>query len=416
MRSGKQFLLSTSHDLRLFFGDSFIFFLWLCRHTNALQCSTCIGVELSIIYIKQSLYVAPKLLTSGKSIGIFIFPEPERAPVVHRQLELTIGIVASVARVEELLLACIRLGLFLFLEQTLCMVHTIPYILAIIGILVNRYLVGKVFLKQYIDLTRQSLQGLEISISNRGGPVLKNIGHSCECRRIFFLLFLYAAHAQHICVGEKEVIYIIYRATHFIAIELNLMWSLLPPFVLLQGPSISFCYALHIFLAIHFEPCADNRITYGKAVGKEWCFHVLMDHVQPQGEFTQLNGRGVQVDTIDIVRSDIGFYLLQLITIPIWLYTPILLTLLAELTLLVNKVRFGQLIDDLILECSSTHSRFQNLQFKQFCCFSLVFTNLVYDGFKCVFYRASSKNFRCIVTGRLLTITTIQAIDKSSLG
>ena len=176
------------------------------------------------------------------------------------------------------------------------------------------------------------------------------------------------------------MIYIIDRTTHFIAIELNLMWSLLPPFVLLQGPSISLCYALHIFLAIHFEPCSDNRITYGKTVCKEWCFHILMDYIQPQGELTQLNGRGVQVDTIDIVRSNISFHLLQFITIPIWLYTPILLTVLAKLTLLVNKVCFGQLVDDLVLECSSTHGGFQNLQFKQFCCFSLVFTNLVYDS------------------------------------
>jgi len=141
-----------------------------------------------------------------------------------------------------------------------------------------------------------------------------------------------------------------------------------------------------------------------------------MDNIKPQGEFAQLNGSWVQIDTIDIVCGNISLHLLQLIAITVGLYAPVTQAFFSLLTLLLGQVSLSQLIDDLVLECGSTHSRLQNLQFKEFGSLTLVGTHIVEDRFERIFHSTTRQHLRRIVAGRLLTVASIQTIHKGTLG
>ena len=95
---------------------------------------------------------------------------------------------------------------------------------------------------------------------------------------------------------------------------------------------------------------------------------------------------------------------------------PILQPRLTLLTLLVEKISLGKLVDNLVLESSCTHGRLQNLQFKKFCSLALVVTHVIDDRLQRVFHRAAREHLRCIVRSRLLAVATIQTIHESSLG
>ena len=140
-----------------------------------------------------------------------------------------------------------------------------------------------------------------------------------------------------------------------------------------------------------------------------------MDNIKPQGEFAQLNGSWVQIDTIDIVCGNISLHLLQLIAITVGLYAPVAQALFSLLTLLFGKVSLSQLIDDLILEGGSTHGWLKNLEFKEFGCLTLVGTHIVENRFEGVLHSTTCQYLRRIVACRLLTVASIQPIYKSTL-
>ena len=94
--------------------------------------------------------------------------------------------------------------------------------------------------------------------------------------------------------------------------------------------------------------------------------------------------------------------------------SPIAQSLLSLLTLLLSKICLCQLIDDLILKSSCTHSRLKNLEFKEFRSLTLVGTHFVKNGFERVLHGTTCQHLRSIVTGRLLAVTSIQTIYKSS--
>ena len=150
---------------------------------------------------------------------------------------------------------------------------------------------------------------------------------------------------------------IVYGTIDTVLEELHLMRSLFPPFILFQWAALPFNYSLYIVSTIDLQPGTNDGITYGQTIGKEWRFHILVNHIQPQRKLAQFNSSRIQVNTIDIVRRDEGFHLLQFITILVWLYAPIFQSALTLLLLLVSKIGFSQLVDDLILESCSTHGR-----------------------------------------------------------
>ena len=129
-----------------------------------------------------------------------------------------------------------------------------------------------------------------------------------------------------------------------------------------------------------------------------------MNHIEPKRQFTQLDGRRIQVHTIHVVRGDIGFHLLQLISI----------TIGSRFLLYICHVGFRQLVDYFIKESRCTNSRFQYLQVEQIHRLALTFTHFIHDGLDGIFDGAACEYFRCIVAGRLLTITTIQSINEST--
>ena len=95
--------------------------------------------------------------------------------------------------------------------------------------------------------------------------------------------------------------------------------------------------------------------------------------------------------------------------------SPIAQSLLSLLTLLLSKICLCQLIDDLILESSCTHSRLKNLEFKEFRSLTLVGTHIVENRFEGVLHSTTCQYLRRIVACRLLTVASIQPIYKSTL-
>ena len=81
-----------------------------------------------------------------------------------------------------------------------------------------------------------------------------------------------------------------------------------------------------------------------------------MNHVEPERELTQFHGRGVDVHTIDIIKSDMRFYLLQLFAVLVRIH------MLPELLLPVGEVCFRDLVDGFVMESGSTHGRFQDFK------------------------------------------------------
>ena len=117
MSSSKQLLLRFGNNLRLIFRDTIIFHIYIFRHhIGSFESLTSPVVKLFVIHIKKCLNICPILLTGRQIICVFVLPEPERAPIVHRQFQLAIGIVMSVTGIEECLLTSIRLRLLLLLE------------------------------------------------------------------------------------------------------------------------------------------------------------------------------------------------------------------------------------------------------------------------------------------------------------
>ena len=87
MRVCKNLFLGLCHNLRFIFCHFAIFRHILRYHIRAstFQSLTGFGVELRVINIKQSLYVAPELLASRQVVSIVILPKPQRTPIVHRK-------------------------------------------------------------------------------------------------------------------------------------------------------------------------------------------------------------------------------------------------------------------------------------------------------------------------------------------
>ena len=136
---------------------------------------------------------------------------------------------------------------------------------------------------------------------------------------MFLLHILQSEGCQHGFIRQKEMIDFINEAIYTSATKLHLMRCLSPPFVSLQLSSSLF--GQHLIASIHLEPSTNHGITYGEAVGKERCLHIFVNHIEPKRQFTQLDGRRIQVHTIHIMCGDIGLHLLQLIPITVgsWL-------------------------------------------------------------------------------------------------
>ena len=189
----------------------------------------------------------------------------------------------AITSVKELLLLGIRLRLLLSLEERIAcrIVYAIPNIVAIVGELVYRKLIGEILLQKPINLTRYTLQGLEVGIANRCSPILEHSSHALILISMRLLLLLDTAHAQHVGVRQKEMIHLVDRAVYSVAEELNLVWSLLPPLVYLCRRATTVEDAINVLLAVHLKPSTNNGITQNQTVGKERSLHVLMDNIKP---------------------------------------------------------------------------------------------------------------------------------------
>ena len=109
--------------------------------------------------------------------------------------------------------------------------------------------------------------------------------------------------------------------------------------------------------------------------------------------------------------GDVRLHLLKLITIVVWGDAPLFETSFVALLLLIGEISLSQLVDYLVLEGGSTHGRFKDLQIEEVLRLALALSHLVEDALQGIFHGASGQNLRRIVAGRLLAVTTIQAID-----
>jgi len=180
-------------------------------------------------------------------------------------------------------------------------------------------------------------------------------------------------------------------AIHPVGKEFDFVWGFLPPRILYKL-FLDNC-TQHLAFVIHFQPRSYNGVAHGKPVGEKGSLHVLVHHIEPQRQFTQFNGRGVQVNAINVMSGNVGFYFLKLIPVPVGIDPAV------EVLLLVGKVGLSQLVDDLILEGSGTHGRFKNFKFQQFgrpLCSGFHFVENALEG---VFDGTASQYLRGIVGG-----------------
>ena len=294
------------------------------------------------------------------------------------------------------------------------MVCAVPHLTAVVGVFVDGELVGEVFLQQHVNLCREALQGLEVSIANGFCPVLQQGRHACVLLLVGPLLLLDAAHAEHTRIGQEEVVHLVDRAVHAVGEELHLVRSLLPPLVLFEF--VASFDAVHLFAAIYLQPGTDDGVAHRESVGEEGRLHVLVDDVEPEGEFAEFDGGGVEVHAIDVVRGDVRLHLLQFVAVAVGLDAPVLPAALTQLLLLVGEVSLSHLVDDLVLEGGGTHGRLQYLQFQQFGGGTLAGSHLVDDALEGVFHRAACEHLGGVVGSRLLAVATVQAIDERALG
>ena len=296
-------------------------------------------------------------------------------------------------------------------------VCAVPYLTAVVRIFVNGQLVGEIFLQQHVHLCREALQGVEVEVANGCCPILQDGSHAGILLFVLLFLFLDATHAEHIGIGQEEMVHLIDRAVHTVGEEFHLMGSLLPPLV---GQQTAFACGgldtIHLVAAIHLQPSTNDGVAHRETVGKEWCLHILVYHVEPERELAQLDGCGIEVHAIDVVRGYVSLHLLQLVAVVVGSYAPVLASLFPKLLLLVGEVSLCHLVDYLVLEGGSTHGRFKDFEFEKFGSRTLALCHLVDDAFERIFHGAACEHFGGVVGCRLLTVATVESIDKRAFG
>ena len=242
---------------------------------------------------KNQGHIKQKFTSGRKQIRFINRPEPQRTPIVHCKLQ-----------------SCIRTGiphvftLIEFTEDLVLLANRSMRILCIIGIAKDResvlcfsaYFLTQLNLRlpQLINCRRESQQSNNLIVSERTGKLLVPVFHLLDVCRLQ-LLNNFIGIAAHSRIAKQEMINLLFRHT---------FCSQRYPIRLHLIPTQPFRGGLCVLNAIHLPSCTDQGVSVHQLRAKPRHKAALINGVQPQGNFCQLNSHRVQVDAINIAVSN----------------------------------------------------------------------------------------------------------------
>ena len=295
------------------------------------------------------------------------------------------------------------LTLIEFTEDFVLLANRSMRILCIIGIAKDResvlcfsaYFLTQLNLRlpQLINYRRKSQQSNNLIVSERTGKLLIPVFHLLDVCRLQ-LLNNFIGIAAHSRIAKQEMVNLLLRHT---------LCSQRYPFRLYLVPAQSLRGGLCVFNAIHLPSCTDQGVSVHQLGAKPRHKAALINGVQPQRNLCQLNSHRVQVDAINIAVGNEHLDLLQFIK------SFFIADDLAGFFLLTGDIGLCQLIDCLVQERCTAHSRLADGQLENFIR-SFSFKKL----FQGILNQTLGQNLRCVIGCGFFTLSTCQTINESA--
>ena len=283
-------------------------------------------------------HVHEELVPRGEEVGLLDGPEPERAPIVHGELEPCVGpgvacVLAAVEHREQgILLPDARVTrAFRVLEAVA--------LESIDGILSQEALLLHLLRPQAIDFVRELTERAYLGWAIWGdeSPV-----PPLDCLELlrFEVPDDPVVILRHPWVANQKVIHAM--ALGAARLEAHTLGLVVVP-----------AYAPRprgeVLLRVSLPPGADEGVSTVQLVAKPRDVSVLTDGVEPQRYLPQLDRDGVEVYAIDVAVGDEHLHALQLVL------AAVVGNRLPELLLLAREVCLGKLVDHLVQERRGPH-------------------------------------------------------------
>lgn len=114
------------------------------------------------------------------------------------------------------------------------------------------------------------------------------------------------------------------------------------------------------FGGVCFAAGTDEGVSAGELEAEPGDESSFVDGVEPEGDFREIDGGGVEIDAEDVVVGDEHFHLLALLGVVVVRDGD------AGFLLLSLEVGFGELVDGFVGKCSGTDGHFANGQAEDF--------------------------------------------------
>ena len=253
--------------------------------------------------------------------------------------------------------------------------------------------------QQFVYLFAARQQAVELAVGQRRAEVFTPFAHGGAAVLIIGLEVFIVGGRHHIAVGQQEVVHLRLFAAESLLRRVQRAGGFGPPF---------FVVPHYVLAVVHLQPAAHHGVARTEAVAKKRGIHIFMDHVEPQAEFAQFDGRFVEVYAVDVVGRNGRLHLL-----PFFLEAAGV-DAFAALPLPVFQVEFAHLVDHLVVESGRAHGGFQYLEAHQFARFHLPGVQALAEGFQGVVHHGLGQHFGGIVAGGFFAVAAVEAVHEGA--